>query len=223
LTLKSVFLIRHAESLEDADPSLHAVKDEQVPLTKRGRAQVLNMGETWSAHFAESCPAVYVSPSKRAQETWEILSQYFPTPHSVTTDARIRNLDWGDTTLANRAQIEFERYKAGVLNYIFPVGSNTPDYVRAINELVKEAIKHRQKISSPTHVIMITHGFPLRVIARYLLALSDQQFKWLSNPPNGYCLEITYDTHGDRFKPTTPLLRMKPLELSHLVALRINA
>lgn len=213
MALKSVFLIRHAESLEDVDPTLHVVKDEQVSLTYQGKAQLLNLGETWAVRFASwDHLAVYLSPSKRVMESWDILSLYFPKPQTIEVDARIRNLNWGNTNMENRSQIEAERYKAGVLNYQFPGGDNSPEYVRKINKLVKKAVSTRKDETAPEHIVIVTHGFPLRIIARYLLQISDAEFKWLRNPPNGYCLEITYDIEKDRFVTTTPLLRMKPLE-----------
>ena len=213
MALKSIFLIRHAESVEDVDPTLHVVKDEEVSLTDPGKAQLVDLGETWATRFAsENNLEVYLSPSQRALETWQIFSPYFPNPQTIQMDSRIRNLNWGDTNIENRSQVEAERYKAGVLRYQFPGGDNTPNYVRKINQLVKKAVSTRKEDSSPKHIVIVTHGFPLRIIARYLLRIGDAEFKWLRNPPNGYCLEITYDINLDQFTATTPLLRMKPLE-----------
>jgi len=51
MPLKSFLLIRHVESSEDVDATLHVVDDEQVSLTEQGRTQAINLGETWSVRF----------------------------------------------------------------------------------------------------------------------------------------------------------------------------
>src|SRR3989338_4537959 len=211
MALKSILLIRHGESLEDVDATLHTATDDQISLTNNGRIQARNFGETWSVRFtSDDTLAVYLSPSLRAREMWDILSKYFPKPLTIEVDERIRNLNWGSTTLENRSQIEAERYQVGVLHYQFPEGDNTPEYVRNIGELVRKVITGRQNESSPEYIVIVTHGFALRIIARHLLHISDVDFRWLRNPPNSYCLEITYNTDKDSFVATTPLLRMKP-------------
>ena len=215
MALKSIFLIRHVESLEDVDPTLHTVKDKDngVGITDQGRSQGMNLGETWAVRFtSENSLVVYLSPSFRVRETWDLLSPYFPKPQSIKVDKRIRNLDWGNTTLENRSRIEKERYEAGVLEYQFPGGDNTPEYVGNINQFIEKAIHERKDTDFPEYIVIILHGFALRVIARFLLGISDVDFKWLRNPPNGYCLEITYNAEEDSFTSTTPLLRMKPVE-----------
>ncbi len=212
MALKSLLLIRHAESLEDVDATLHVAGDEQISLTDNGRTQARNLGETWRVRFTpENTLTVYLSTSHRARETWGILSPYFPQPKNVEVDDRIRNLNWGSTTLENRAQIEALRYKVGVLKYQFPDGDNTPEYVRNIGEFVEKAVNRRQDESFPEYIVIVTHGFALRIIARFLLHISDVDFRWLRNPHNGYCLEITHNTEEDSFVATTPLLRMKPI------------
>lgn len=212
MALKSILLIRHTESLEDIDATLHNVTDELVSLTDNGRAQARNLGETWSVRFTtDTTLKVYLSTSNRAREAWDILSPYFPPPQSIQVDERIRNLNWGNTTLENRSQIEVERYAAGVLNYQFPNGDNTPEYVNNIGQLVSKAVSGRKDESFPEYIVIVTHGFALRIIVRQLLHISNADFKWLRNPPNGYCLEITYNADQDSFAATTPLLRMKPV------------
>lgn len=212
MTLKSLLLIRHTESLEDVDATLHIATDEQISLTNNGKTQARNLGETWSVRFTpDNTLAVYLSTSHRAREMWDILSPYFPPPRNVKVDDRLRNLNWGSTSLENQAQIETERYNAGVLNYQFPNGDNTPEYVRNIDKLIEEIVSSRQDDSFPEHIVIVTHGFALRIIARFLLHISDVDFRWLRNPPNGYCLEITYNADEDSFVATTPLLRMKPV------------
>jgi broad specificity phosphatase PhoE len=211
MSLKSIFLTRHSESVEDVDPTLHVmIGGQTVPLTEIGIAQANILGQTLSARFASDDQiAVYLSPTYRVQETWRVLSAHLPIPQSLTTDQRIRNLNWGNVTLENRSQIEAERYKVGVLSYQFPGGDNSPEYIRDVNYFLEEAIYGRRESLSPQYILVLTHGFALRVMIRSLLQLSDLDFKWLRNPPNGYCLEIAYSIQNDSFITTTPLLRVQ--------------
>ncbi len=214
MALKSIFLIRHAESLEDVDPTLHNVSDDRIiTLTDCGITQADNLWKKLSGRFCATDKLVaYISPSYRAVATWNIMSHHLSVALSVYTEARIRNLNWGNVTLETRAQIEQERYKAGVLNYHFPYGENTPEYVFNIDEFTAQAVGNRKTIESPDFVVIVTHGFALRIIARFLLHISDTDFRWLRNPPNGYCLELQYNVSQDHFFTTAPLLRIQPIE-----------
>jgi broad specificity phosphatase PhoE len=114
-------------------------------------------------------------------------------------------LDWGDITVENRAAIEAERYAVGVLNYAFPGGDNTPDYAEAIDRFVHETFRGRSSAIFPECVVVLTHGFALRLIARSVLRIGDEEFRSLANPPNCYCSEIRYDAGSDSFSLLAPL------------------
>lgn len=208
MSLKSIALIRHAESLEDVDPTLHNVSDDSiVSLTEHGRSKARNIGEHLSRKIShEERVRVYLSTSHRARETWEIISEFIVPVMIPTVDGRIRNLNWGNITLETRSQIEAERYRAGVLYYQFPGGDNTPDYISAIGRFVSEVFLGKKDEDYPEHVVIVTHGFALRVIAKFLLAISDEEFRELRNPPNGYVLRVEHKNHS--FIPETPLLRV---------------
>ncbi len=213
MSIRKVILVRHTESSEDIDPSLHNVADDRsISLTPRGKTQARKLGKTLTNRVSIcGSVGVYLSPTRRAIETWNILSRYFPRPDLIEVEPSIRNLDWGNVTLNNRAEIEAERYKAGVLNYQFPGGDNCVEYVTAIDNFVKRITADRNNQQFPECLLIVTHGFALRVILRTLLHLSDQDFRWLRNPPNGYCLELEYDREKDLFVTSTPLIRMNPI------------
>lgn len=208
MTLKTIVLVRHAESLEDIDPTLHNISDDKsVMLTDHGKFQAREIGERLKREiFSTHNVKVFLSPSHRALETWRIICDTI-NPQSVpVVDRRIKNLNWGNITLATRVQIEAERYRAGVLYYQFPRGDNTPKYVSSIGAFVAEMLYDKEKEDYPQHVLVVTHGFALRVIVKFLLSISDEDFRSLRNPPNGYVLRIEYA--DGRFFPTSELLRV---------------
>lgn len=211
MTLKSILLIRHAESLEDVDPTMHNISDDSVVgLTEFGKIQAKELGQWIMSKVGLSAKLkILLSPSNRAKETWSVIASDFANPIEVDSDERIRNLNWGNITLETRSIIEAERYEIGVLHYCFPGGTNTPEYIRAIDELVEEVILGCLEPDFPEHIIVITHGFALRVIARSLLLIAEDEFRQLRNPPNGYHLELECLAEQGRFVPTEPPLVVK--------------
>lgn len=211
MTLKSILLIRHAESLEDVDPTMHNIADDSVVgLTEFGKIQAKELGQWIVNKIGPSAKLkVVLSASNRAKETWSVIASGFTYPVEISVDERIRNLNWGSISLETRATIEAERYAIGVLHYCFPGGTNTPEYVQAIDEFAEEVILGCLEPDFPEHIIVITHGFALRVIARSLLVIAEDEFRKLRNPPNGYHLELKYLAEQGRFVATEPLLVVK--------------
>lgn len=207
MSLEKILLIRHAQSLEDVNPDIHNLADDSsVGLTELGISQATELLVRLKDDTAASKRVkAHVSPSFRAQATWSILRQAFPGLLGTDTEPRIRNLDWGDITAENRAAIEAERYAAGVLNYAFPGGDNTPEYAKAIDGFVHEALRGLSSVSFPECVVVLTHGFALRLIARSILRIGDEEFRPLANPPNCYCSEIRYDAGSESFGLLAPL------------------
>ncbi len=212
--LKRIILTRHGQSLEDIDPTLHNINNGKIAeLTDIGKEQANQLGLNLKNMIPQAENFnVYVSPALRAQETWAILSTHITPSQNAVTDSRIRNLNWGNITLENRATVEAQRYEAGVLNFTFPEGDHTPDYVSSLNDFIESVVApskvHDSEVST---LLFITHGFALRVILKYLLALSEKDFQWLRNPPNCYTIELVYDPVTDSFSSEEPLLRMDPI------------
>ncbi len=212
--IKKIIITRHGESIEDIDPTLHNICDGKVAeLTDTGKKQANQLGLNIKNKILPSEKYnVYVSTALRAQETWINISRKLHSPMEVVVDERIKNLNWGDITLENRALVEAQRYEAGVLNFTFPNGDHTPDYVRSINNFIESIVTPcKVRRSEVSTLLFITHGFALRVILKYLLGLTEEDFKWLRNPPNCYAVELIYDPLIDCFVPTEPLLRMDPI------------
>jgi len=84
-----------------------------------------------------------------------------------------------------------ERYRVGVLYFQFPNGDNTPEFVREIEAFVSEILSHGVSRTCPKCIIIFTHGFALRVIAKAFLGISDEEFRYLRNPPNCYVASLT--------------------------------
>ena len=115
----------------------------------------------------------------------------------------IRNLNWGNTNHQNVKQISRERYDKGVLYFQFPNGDNTPTFVKNIGQFVVDNV-----LGEPDDCIIIfTHGFALRVIAKFILGISDKEFRYLRNPKNCFSLVIRKNINGVLI-PDYPLPRV---------------
>ncbi len=212
--LKRIILARHGQSSEDIDPTLHNINSGKIAvLTDKGKEQANQLGLNLKTKILQAERFnVYVSPALRAQETWMILSAQINPPIEVVTDSRIRNLNWGNITLENRATIEAQRYESGVLNFTFPEGDHTPDYINSLNNFIESVVApSKVNDSEISTLLFITHGFALRVILKHLLVLSEKAFQWLRNPPNCHTIELVYDPVADSFSSVEPLLRMDPI------------
>ena len=114
----------------------------------------------------------------------------------VIFEPRIRNLNWGSTTPFNVKEISQERYIAGVLHYQFPDGDHSPTFVSNIGRFVNNLLNSGKEKSFPEAIIIVTHGFSLRVIAKFLLNMSDEDFRWVRHPKNCFIANFDIDNLG---------------------------
>jgi broad specificity phosphatase PhoE len=206
-------MIRHAQSQEDVDPNVKNGRgDHQISITELGKRQASNTIKEIRRRLPARCSVqVYSSPSNRVLETARIVSSGFSDQESdIIIEPRIRNLDWGNVTQENLKEIERERYKAGVLHYQFPGGDHSPTFVRQIGEFVDELLVKGRIEIFPENVIILTHGFAMRVITKFLLGMSDDDFRWISNPPNCYVADFLIGVYGE-VKIESPLPTQEPV------------
>lgn len=206
MSARSIWLVRHAESVEDIDPSMHGdIDDLKISLTSRGREQSREIGYRLAQDMSTSDPLwVFLSPSRRARETWSEIRKHTHDPHCVFVDGRIRNLNWGLTNKYNRHLIEADRYRVGVLNFQFPGGDHTPTYVSNIEAFVRETAAKVKKTPN-AQLMIISHGFALRIIVKTLVGLSAEEFRWLSNPPNAFVAKLKWSDSAPFATLLTPL------------------
>lgn len=210
---RRIVLVRHGESEEDIDPSIKSAVDDPAKLTAQGRLQAQAKAEELTPLLLGfSGHVLYHSPSVRVKETSQFFLSKLPpiSPDRIFEDGRIRNLDWGSTNSDNVREVEAERYKVGVLNFHFPDGDHTPTYVGRIGSFCEEVVS---KIIAEESVcaLIFTHGFALRVIAKHFIGISNEDFRYLSNPGNCFTLIIDVEegSGGLIMTPLSELPRVK--------------
>ncbi len=208
--LKRIILIRHAQSKEDINPNIkNKYKNETVPITKLGKRQVYELAEKIEPLISDyEDVKVFTSLTYRVLQTTQLFCSLFNSIRfEIQNERSIRNLNWGDTNKDNLKEIEQERYRAGVLFYKFPNGDNSSEFVQKIHLFAQKTLSEGKEPNYPECVIIFTHGFALRVIAKSLLNISDEDFRYLANPPN--CYVSVMDIIKDEIILDKPLPRIK--------------
>jgi broad specificity phosphatase PhoE len=193
---RKLFIMRHAESLEDIDQTAYErIADEDIPLTDFGKEQAARFGQQFANEIGRSENLrVFLSPSKRVLETAQLVVSGVPkhVRWSLVTDSLISKQDWGNVTIHNRAEIEKERYRIGVLRYRFPGGESGAEMLFRFDLFAK---KLGQEISEGVaeNFLVITHGFELRVLLKSLLGWTEEYFESLAHPLHCEMKRVAYD------------------------------
>lgn len=181
---KHIFIIRHAQSIEDLDRNLYFTKqDSDLILTPLGHQQATTLADELMLHLGNKKEkiAIFSSPSKRVSLTVEMLlpslKQIDPSLIWSESDL-IKKQDWGLVNPNNREEIERERYKIGVLRYDFPQGEKANEFLSRTLSFVKN-LPH-----DVDNVIIVTHGFMFRVLLMHLLNWSEDFFDKVAHPLN---------------------------------------
>ena len=103
---------------------------------------------------------------------------------------------WGDVTVENRREIEIARYKEGVLVYRFPNGESGPQLVERFNSFVTSLRNSFQDEDFPENVVILTHGFEMRVFLMIWFGWSISYFERLANPRNCETATLSLQVDG---------------------------
>lgn len=210
--LKKIFLIRHAQSEEDVDPSIrNRVHDSRISVTSTGKSQVFELVNKLRSRLAiYKSVKIIASSTNRAQQTMRLFSSQIPeVDFEIKHEKCVRNLDWGDVNDQTIRSVEQERYSTGVLYFQFPNGDDSKRFVSDIELFVAGLLEKGQDDSHAECVVIFTHGFALRVIAKAILRISDDDFRYLANPTNCYVASFDIATNGIVLEEPLPKIKFK--------------
>jgi broad specificity phosphatase PhoE len=197
--LRRILLVRHAQSEEDVEPHLRdRVSDRRISVTDEGQNQVKRLAGQLRGDFEKQTKVmVYSSDTTRASQTMTLFEKLYPNVVFTTEyESSIRNLNWGSVTARTVKTIEQERYRVGVLHYQFPDGDHTPTFVSNVRRFVADMLSRGKHPDHPEVTIVFTHGFALRVLAKELIGMSDNEFRFLKNPPNCFVASFSVSQSG---------------------------
>lgn len=183
MSVQNIFIIRHAQSIEDLDSTLYFTKpDSELVLTNLGHEQIEALSVELLSNLEQGDKvAIFSSPSKRVSLTVENLIPSLRTIDPTLTWEESNLLQkqfWGSVSQTNRARIEKERYETGVLRFNFPDGEKAIDFLNRTRYFTKTLP------SDVKNIIIITHGFMMRVLLMHLLDWSEDFFDTVAHPLN---------------------------------------
>lgn len=182
-----IIVMRHAESQEDVDKTVYAHKaDLDIALSPRGEKQSIDVGRGLSTVFEKECVHFYLSPGLRLRQTYDLMTSCFPEDlrYSFSVETLILKQYWGDVTVENRREIEIARYKMGVLVYRFPNGESGQELLKRFRIFVSNLRSEFRRTDFPKNIVILTHGFEMRIFLMVWFGWSVEYFESLANPKN---------------------------------------
>lgn len=210
---KRIFLIRHGQSVGNVDRSIHAtVPDWKIPLTEKGHQQAIEAGYNLSSELGNfNLMGVYLSPYIRTRETWNQISLALAKDNCpisfVKEDVRLREQEWGSLRAYEPrtwGDIEAERDAYGTLFYRFIHGESGCDVFDRCTTFLETIHRDFANCLMPSNVLIVTHGYTLRVLLMRWLHWSVEEFHQLSNPRNCERFELRLDPDTDKYSLVTP-------------------
>jgi len=182
-----IFFIRHGETTGDVENRYGGTYDDH--LSDKGKAQSESLGEVLKSSGVE---VIFSSSLIRAQETSQILAQYIDCKVQVIPELQERN-QYG--FLSGMIKDEaLEKYPGEV--EILKDRLNTIDGAEsyeAFSKRIGDAFWSLIKDSQYNTIAIVSHGGPLRVLFRDILA-------WGELKDIGDCAYVELEKDGDVFK-----------------------
>lgn len=209
---KRIFFVRHGQSQGNVDQKTHeTIPDYKIPLTDVGLHQardaglrlraILNKDPLYTAGFGRL--AFYTSPYIRTRQTLtEFQKAFLPSQIERTReDPRLREQEWGHLRAAEATDaIDVERQAYGTFFYRIPDGESGADVYDRCSGFLDTIHRDFEHEMYPEDVVVITHGFTMRVMLKRWLHWTVEQFHELANPANCsiYCIERDDSEQGRR-------------------------
>jgi broad specificity phosphatase PhoE len=181
-----VVLVRHGESERNIHKEIAEaqgelvyggdIRDVDVPLTERGRAQAVATGKALSKMF--QFDRMFVSPYVRTHQTADIVSQQFASAIPQTVEERIREIEFGTLDGLTKAGInthypsEWERkQRLGKYWYRPPGGESYPDVALRVHSFLGTITREYSQRS----VLVICHAVIVLLFRKLIERLSDAE------------------------------------------------
>lgn len=208
----NIYIIRHAESISNAARNVHeTVPDWKVPLTVKGREQAILAGEKLVQDINHNDIGVYVSSYRRTRETWEGISNGIKAWNQPTTisfvkeDPRLREQEYGQLMRAEEYNnIEPARVAYGPFYYRIPDGESGADVYDRCTGFLDTLYRDFEKPNFPDNVLIVTHGFTLRILLMRWFHWTPEEFHLLKNPHNCQQFHLRLNVGCSHYNLLTP-------------------
>lgn len=182
-----IILIRHGMSEGNLDKNAYVTTpDYALGLTPKGVQQARQAGHEIAALIGSEQIYVYLSPYVRTRLTFKYIQESIGL--NVTTvfeDPRLREQDWGHLRSSDvNEEIINERDRFSTFYYRIPDGESGADVYDRISTFLETLYRDFEKPDYPENVLIVTHGFALRVFLMRWFHWSVEEFEGLHNPRN---------------------------------------
>lgn len=218
---RSIFLIRHGESMGNVDKTIYrTVPDWKVPLTDHGITQAKNAGFQLSHRLIIKdfmilrssrlynpayCPLyIYSSPWYRARQTADNIKKsickILNTENIlIKEDPRIREQEWGNFQEKHLfKKIKKERYKYGSFFYRMPHGESGADVYDRVTTFIDTLHRDFKKEYFPDNMCIVTHGLTLKIFLMRWFHWTVEDFEKYDTPEN--CCIIRMALTDNKYK-----------------------
>jgi broad specificity phosphatase PhoE len=208
-----IFLVRHGQSVGNADKSIYKdIPDYALHLTALGHEQAKGAGmEIRKIIPKYSNIQFYISPFWRTRQTYADIRKALPeTDYSFKfyEDPRLREQEWGQNMGSREgysSKIEEYRDSYGHFYYRFRDGGEScADVFDRMSDFMNTLFRDFKKKDFPRNVVIVTHGMTMRLFIMRWFHCSVEEFESWGNPPNGafYLLERR---DNEKYNLVTPL------------------
>ncbi len=190
--------------MSNLDPAVHdTVPDWKIDMHPDGQAQSHKAADNIIKDMAKSGDlldfAVYLSPYNRTKQTWAAMKSRFMLKqktdyciiHSEREDPRLREQEWSWQNGFRLDFIEKQREDFGPFYYRIPGGESGADVYDRCSMFLDTLYRDFEKENYPDNVIVVSHGFTMRVLVMRWLHASVEEFHTWKNPKNCQVVKLT--------------------------------
>ena len=162
---KNIILLRHAESLGNADKEIYSkIPTHAFGVTEKGKSQAQEAAKKIiDITGTTSALKTYVSPYKRTRETLQELQKTSLNLYPIYEDPRLREQDHGH--LRNdeeREKLKKECFSYSQFYYRFPNGESGADVYSRVSSFL-ESLHRSFTDNNYENYLIITHGLTAKI------------------------------------------------------------
>lgn len=183
---KRIILVRHGQSEGNANHDVYGIKpDYTLELTQKGQLQALEAGQKLKKIVGEESIQFYVSPLWRTRQTFELITTCFSGKWSSKEDPRLREQEYGHLRpIIMTKKLEAERDAYGSFYYRLDDGESGCDVYDRQSDFFNTLHRDFKKPNFPDNVVIVTHGFTMRIFIMRWFHSSVEEFESWANPKN---------------------------------------
>lgn len=203
-----IFLMRHVQSIGNADHSVYAnTPDWKIGISEKGVREASVTAHSFAKRSIDDRIATYVSPYQRTTDTFREVEKRLPGMKFLPKfDPRLREQERGNLRIVDREtwdRVEKERDEYGTFFYRFQNGESGADVYDRCSGFIDTLFRDFQKPDFPHTALIITHGYTLRVLLMRWFHSGVAEFHKWKCPKNGQFFQMQLG-NDDKYSLSEP-------------------